>query len=162
MSIDIACRNCGRVIYAPEHAVGRDMTCPGCSKLVRVVRPRREGRPDEKPIAVACPTCDASIRLVPGLLGRRVYCNTCGTFLEVTLALRPIEKSDPATKNRPHPDSGHKEAHPNSEEPTFSHEEIPEETPPIKPPPLPEDMDYAAEPEDGEEPNVVQKRRSAP
>lgn len=39
---------------------------------------------------MACPNCGASIRLVPKLLGRRVFCNTCRSALQVSLTLKQI------------------------------------------------------------------------
>ena len=49
----------------------------------------------EEPIPVACPNCSASIRLVPKLLGRRVFCNTCRSPLQVSLTLKRIEAPHP-------------------------------------------------------------------
>ena len=123
------------------------MTCPGCSRLVRVVRSHKEALPDEKPVPVTCPACDASIRLIPRLVGRRVSCNTCGALLEVTLTLRKLDDSDAASQKHIRRELDHKEDHPKLEEPELPPIEGTEETLPIKPPPLPlpEDCNYIAE-----------------
>lgn len=94
MSIDIACRNCGRVIYAREQFSGKYVTCPGCGKRVRISRSFERATQDESPIPVTCPECNASIRLFLRLLGRRVSCNTCGTIFTVSLTLQIVNESD--------------------------------------------------------------------
>jgi len=148
MSIDIACRHCGRVIFAPEEFVGKDLICPGCEKPVRVFRPQKDVGPAEEPIPVACPNCDASIRLVPKLLGRRVSCNTCGTVLKVTMTLKEAEESGITSQEQIRQDFGHEDEHPKTEESACHPSEAHEERHPISPPPLPlpDDSDYLAEP----------------
>lgn len=87
MSIDLSCPNCGRVIYAPSARAGQTIVCPGCGRALERNGAASQPPLSEEPVQVACPQCQAPLRVVARLVGRHVVCNACHTGLLVSLTV---------------------------------------------------------------------------
>ncbi|NUQ61664.1 MAG: hypothetical protein HUU20_04195 [Pirellulales bacterium] len=125
MSIDVACPSCGRLIYASQERAGKSLVCPGCGKRVHAMHSDPVAAPGEEPVLLTCPDCNALIRIVPSvvprLLGRRIFCTTCGAALLLSLTIKKGTHSAPANGHQAIPDSRRqREGSPDGTVPAFA------------------------------------------
>ena len=102
------------MIYAPEETAEGAVLCPGCGGVAPVGPP---AAPGGKPVESACPHCNASIRLIPSLVGAQVRCNSCRAILLVSLSLTKLEASALSVAGRVAPGAGRNPAKTESDAP---------------------------------------------
>ena len=83
--LKVLCAGCGKSIKVPAAAAGRRAKCPACGEVFVVPGDAgngggdsgHAGQPAGDPIAFACDTCGARIKVRPALAGKRVKCPKC-------------------------------------------------------------------------------------
>lgn len=93
---------CGQHMAAAPQHIGKTVACPACGKPSNVPRPSAtatatitaSSHPHQKPVRIACPSCQTADWVSPAALGGTVSCSKCS--YEYLAEECPIEARPPA------------------------------------------------------------------
>ncbi|NLX96574.1 MAG: hypothetical protein GXY83_10395 [Rhodopirellula sp.] len=92
--MNIRCTDCGAIVPLQDAKILEHATCRICGKRIAVSRLPEEPSPLRIFVDLACPGCNARIRVTPILAGKRVFCTTCRAALAISAEPLGVRLSD--------------------------------------------------------------------